>query len=240
MTPDQKQALINYLSQFINEQRRNVLLRILEQRTRYLTVVLEDIYYPQNASAVLRTCECLGLQELHIIENKHNYRVNPDIVRGAAKWLDIFQYKEKTVNNTEPCLQGLRQRSYKIVAMTLEDNAIPLDELPVDHKLALCFGTEETGLSETVTDMTDYHVKIPMSGFTQSFNLSVSAGISLFTLTEKIRTAELDWQLDSEDRLNLHIDWLVKSTPTGEVLKQKFLGENYSFKNTEARNQNSE
>jgi len=225
ITSDQKLALIDYLAGIINEQRCDLLQQVLSNRTRYITVVLEDIYHSQNASAVLRTCECLGLQELHIIENEHAYRLNPDVVRGSSKWIELVRHNNATNGNTNTCLENLKRKKYKIAAMTPGEDAMLLDDVPVNEKIALCFGTEETGLSDAAIEMADYMVKIPMHGFTQSFNLSVSAGISLYLLTRKIRSSGADWQLDQEDKIDLYIDWLVKSTPTGNDLMKRFLEE---------------
>jgi tRNA (guanosine-2'-O-)-methyltransferase len=226
MDAGQKQQLIADLSTVINEQRQDLLKQILAQRTRNITLVLEDIYQAQNASAVIRTAECLGLQELHIIENKHEYQLNPKVVQGASKWIEINRHKQEGKDNTTACLQTLKSRGYKIVAMTLREDSIELDTLALDQKLALCFGSEEPGLTETAHEFADEYIKIPMCGFTQSFNLSVSAGISLHHLTTKMRDSNINWQLDEEDKCDLYIDWLSKSTPTGKVLLDKFIKSN--------------
>ena len=220
-----QQALISYLSGFAKPERLDVLQRILDQRTRFLTVVLEDIYYSQNASAVLRTCECLGIQDLHIIENNHDYDLNPAVVRGASKWINVLRYNSKKADNTGTCMEKLKQQGYKIVAMALDQKSIDLENLPIDQKLALCFGTEETGLSKRLIELSDYCVRIPMQGFTQSYNLSVSAGISLYSLAGRIRKSETKWQLAANDRSSLYIKWLVKSIPEGKKLMNRFLQE---------------
>ena len=226
MGAEKKQLLIESLSTVINEQRQILLQQILEQRTRYLTVVLEDIYQSQNASAVIRTAECLGLQEMHIIENKYEYQINPKVVQGASKWMEINRYKDAGKDNTVACLQKLKSRGYKIVAMTLREDSIDLDTLCLDQKLALCFGSEEPGLTDLAHDIADEYIKLPMCGFTQSFNLSVSAGICLNHLATKMRESNVDWQLSDEDKTDLYIDWLSKSTPTGKVLLDKFVNAN--------------
>lgn len=223
MDAEQKQQLIVSLSTVINEQRQLLLQQILAQRTRYITIVLEDIYQAQNTSAVIRTAECLGLQELHVIENKNEYQLNRAVVKGASKWIEINRYKEEGEDNTTSCLQKLKRRGYKIMAMTLQTDSIDLNELDLDQKIALCFGSEEPGLTETAHELADEYIKIPMCGFTQSFNLSVSAAISLQHLTARMRDSKINWQLDEEDKIDLYINWLSKSTPTGKVLLDKFI-----------------
>ncbi len=222
MCPEHKHKIIDYLSGFINEQRQALLQSVLSRRTRYLTVVLEDIYQPQNASAVMRTCECLGIQELHVIENANEYQLNPAVLQGASKWIELERYSGQ-VNNSEACLDKLRQRGYRIVAMTLGEHAVPVEELEIDQKLALCFGSEEPGLSDDIHELADLHVKIPMHGFTQSFNLSVSAGICLYILRQKLDASGIDWQLEEEERDRLYIEWLAQSTPSGEALLRKIM-----------------
>jgi len=222
MDAGQKQQLIAELSTVINEQRQRLLQQILRQRTRHITLVLEDIYQAQNASAVIRTAECLGLQELHIVENKNEYQLNPAVVQGASKWIEIHRHKQAGLDNTSACLEKLKSRGYKIVAMTLRENSIDLNALVLDRKFALCFGSEEPGLTEVAHELADEYIKIPMHGFTQSLNLSVSAGISLHQLVTKMRDSNINWQLNEADKTDLYIDWLAKSTPTGKVLLDKF------------------
>jgi len=223
MDAGQKQQLNAALSTVINEQRQGLLQQILARRTRHITPVLEDIYQAQNASAVIRSAECLGLQEVHIIENRHEYQLNPKVVQGASKWMEIYRHRQAGKDNTTSCLQKLKSRGYRIVAMTLREDSIDLNTLGLDQKLALCFGSEEPGLTETAHELADDYIKIPMCGITQSFNLSVSAAISMYQLTSKMRDSDILWQLDEEDKTDLYIEWLSRSTPTGKALLKKFI-----------------
>ena len=223
VTTDKQQNIIDYLSGFINDERRERLEKILRQRTRHITVVLEDIYQSQNASAVVRTCECLGIQELHVIENRHEYRLNPAVVQGASKWIDLIKYNRPEQDNTRACIENLRQRDYRIIAMDPAPAGKTLEQLDISAKLALCFGSEEPGLSANLQGMADETVRIPIHGFTQSYNLSVSAGICLFTLVSSLRNSGVNWQLDEQDSTSLYIKWLVQSTPSGEQLLENYL-----------------
>ena len=188
-------------------------------------MVLEDIYQAQNASAVVRSAECMGIQEMHIIENTNPYQLNPSVVQGASKWMEIQRYKNPDGNNTAECLQQLRRRGYRLLAMTLRENSLRLDDVDVSSPLALCFGSEEPGLSDVAHEMADEFVQIPMLGFTQSLNLSVSAGISLYQLASRLRQLPVNWQLTEADKTDLYIDWLSRSTPTGKILLEKFIRE---------------
>ena len=218
-----QQQIIDYLSGFINEERRERLREILRQRTRHITVVLEDIYQPQNASAVVRTCECLGIQELHVIENHHEYRLNPAVVQGASKWIELVKHNRAGEDNTRACIETLRQRGYRIIAMDPAPGSKTLEQLDVSEKLALCFGSEEPGLSATLQDLADETVGIPIHGFTQSYNLSVSAGISLYSLVTTLRNSGVNWQLGAGDATGLYIKWLAQSTPSGQQLLEDYL-----------------
>ena len=223
MTTEKQQNIIDYLSGFVNEERRERLAKILSQRTRHITVVLEDIYQSQNASAVVRTCECLGIQELHVIENHHEYRLNPAVVQGASKWIDLIKHNQAEQDNTRACIEQLKQRGYRIIAMAPGQAGKTVEQLDVNNKLALCFGSEEPGLSANLQALADETVRIPIHGFTQSYNLSVSAGISLFTLVSSLRNSGVNWQLDARDATDLFIKWLAQSTPSGEPLLENYL-----------------
>lgn len=220
---DKQQKIIDYLSGFINEARRERLRKILEQRTRHITVVLEDVYQPQNASAVVRTCECLGVQEIHVIENRYEYRLNPAVVQGASKWIEIIKHNRAEQDNTRACIENLKQCGYRIIAMDPAPEGIAVEQLDISDKLALCFGSEEPGLSAALQDLADETVSIPIHGFTKSYNLSVSAGISLYILVSTLRNSTVNWQLDERDATELYIKWLAQSTPAGEQLLENYL-----------------
>jgi tRNA (guanosine-2'-O-)-methyltransferase len=220
---EQRSNIISRLSDIINDDRIARLEEVLDQRSRYLTVVLDDIYIPQNASAVIRTSECIGLQDIHIIEERNKHKTNRDVVKGSAKWVNLYRY-ENEKGRTE-CIEKLNQQDYKMVAMTLGEKSIPLEELPINEKLALCFGCEETGLSKEIEDNADYQVQIPITGFTQSYNISVSAGISIYYLMNKIKVTDQNWQLNKEEKEKLLINWLSKSTPTGSALLDRYIEE---------------
>ena len=108
----EKEKLVRYLSQFVAEERLDLFEKVLENRTHYITVVLEDIYQTQNASAVLRTCDCFGLQDIHIIENQNRFKVNARVTHGSAKWVNLHRYKTLQ-NNTPDALAALKAQGYR-------------------------------------------------------------------------------------------------------------------------------
>ncbi|NOU19978.1 MAG: RNA methyltransferase [Bacteroidales bacterium] len=224
-----------FLSECIYERRVSQIQRVLESRTRYITVVLEDIYQSQNASAVLRTCDCLGLQDIHIIENRHSFNINPQVVLGSNKWLTIKKYKNEPDNSIK-AIEVLRNEGYRILATTPHTEEVPLDRFDLQKgKVALFFGTELSGLSKTVLNNADEFVSIPMYGFTESFNISVSAAIVLYSLTKTLRDSNIQYQLSDDEREDLLLLWLKATTKKWEMMEKRFLFEKKveSLKNTD-------
>ena len=224
----ERDKLIQYLSQFATERRVELFTSIVQKRSRYLSVVLEDIFQPHNASAVLRTCDCFGVQDVHIIENENTYNVNPDVALGSDKWLKLYKYNQST-NNTLEAYRILREKGYRIVATTPHKDEVSLHDFDLDKgKAAFVFGTEVKGLSQIAIDNADEFVKIPMYGFTESFNISVSAAIILHHLTNRLYNSEIDWSLTKEEKEELILDWLRKTIKSSEALENQFIKQNLS------------
>lgn len=210
----------SWLSQFVTEARMRRFREVLALRTRHLTIVLEDIFQPHNASAVLRSCECFGIQDVHIIENRNRYQVNPDVALGSSKWLTLHQYHQSE-NNTGPCLETLKKKGYRLVATTPHKNGHTPEELPLDEKTALLFGTELHGLGKEALAMADGFVRIPMAGFTESLNISVSAATLLYVLTRRLRHSPVPWQLNQADHDEVLLSFLISSIPNaGKILEE--------------------
>lgn len=219
---DGQKDILAYLSSFLTERRNQTIDRALDHRTRYLTVALEDIYQSQNASAVLRTCECFGIQDVHIIENRNEYKLNPDVVMGASKWLNLHRY-DGAEYNTEECMEALKGMGYRIVATVIDEQATPLEDFDVGSgPAALFFGTELTGLTPKMVDRADERLYIPIRGFTESFNISVSAAIILHWLTERLRNSDIDWKLDEVAREELKLAWLKQDVKDADGLIRKY------------------
>ncbi len=217
MTRIEKIELIRLLSNYVTESRFAKMQDVLSRRTRYLTLVMEDIYQAQNASAVLRSCECFGIQDVHIIENRNEYQVNPDVALGANKWLSLHKYSTED-HNTRNCLLNLKHQGYRLIATTPHKDDCLLEELPLNQKTALLFGTEMKGLSEEAIGMADGFMKIQMSGFTESFNISVSAAICLYHLAPKIKNEVNNWQLTEDEQADIMLEWLMGSVKNARAL----------------------
>jgi tRNA (guanosine-2'-O-)-methyltransferase len=215
--------LIDYLSQFISERRLNLINQVLNNRTRYVTVVLEDIFQPQNASAVLRTCECLGIQDIYVIENAHQYYYSRGVAMGAGKWTDIIKFSKKE-NNTLKAVQALKENNYRIIATVPGENCISLSDLDLSKgKTAFVFGSELNGISQQMRESADELLTIPMYGFTESYNLSVSAAIILYQVIYQLKNSEIVWQLTDSEKNTLKIEWLKTSVKRSDLLIKNFI-----------------
>ncbi|NNC82542.1 MAG: RNA methyltransferase [Flavobacteriales bacterium] len=216
------EELITFLKQYMTEERFQLFEAVVKQRTRYITVVLEDIYQPHNASAVLRSCDCFGVQDVHIIEERNTYSVNPEVSLGSSKWLHLHRYNQPEADNTAQCLEHLKAKGYDLVATSPHVSGHTPEDLPIDRPLAILLGTEGRGLTERTMQAADHHLRIPMYGFTESFNISVSAALILHRLTERLRVSDLDWRLDQEMQGPILLDWMRKSIRNSASLEEEF------------------
>lgn len=223
---DQKVALTNYFAQFISQPRRDTIEKVLALRTKFVTVILEDIFQSQNGSAVIRTCECMGLHQIHIIENKSYYDLNTKVLKGANKWMNLTKYSAKGQNNTELCFKQLREAGYKIFATDPNADGISIDDVPTDQRLAILLGNELNGTSEYALAHADATVKIPMYGFTESLNISVSAAICLHTVMPKIRRSNLHIGFSEEEIQQTRYEWYRKAIRKPDILEREFLSNN--------------
>lgn len=217
-----KRKLLDHLLPFISENKAGLFNQIIKDRTKYIAVVLEDIFQPQNASAVLRTCDCFGVQDVHVIENNNTYEVNPDVALGSSKWLNLIKYNNEE-NNTLSAYKALKNEGYRIVATTPHKNDILLDELELDKKTAFVFGTELNGLSQEAIDNADAYVKIPMYGFTESFNISVSASIILHHAIEKLKKYNIKWQLSEDEIIDIKLNWMRNVVKRSDLIVENFI-----------------
>lgn len=220
-------TLLEHLSSFLTPKRNQLFEKTLDMRTRHITVVLEDIYQSQNASAVLRTCDCFGIQDVHIIETRNEFQDDSEVSLGSSKWLNLKKYNEGE-NVSLEAIRKLKKEGYRIVATTPHTNDQELPDFDIAKgKTALVFGSELPGITDPLLNEADEYLKIPMFGFTESFNISVSAAIILHHLTLKMRQTEgLNWQLSQNEKDELKFDWIKKTIKKSDLIKQRFLNEN--------------
>ena len=204
------EKLLNYFESFLTENRRQLFKNVLENRTRHFTIVLEDIFQSHNASAVVRTCDIFGVQDVHVIENKYNNKISRHVAKGSQKWLNQYRYRNDG-DNTKSCLDGLKKAGYQIVATTPHNDSCLLQDFDVSKKTAFVFGEEAEGVSNYVIENSDGFLKIPMVGFTESLNISVATAIILQDVTTKLRNSDINWELSKEEKEVLYIDWVKKT-----------------------------
>ena len=210
--------LFAYLEDFLTPRRRALFIEVLNRRTKHITVVTEGVYQLHNTSAVIRSCDIFGVQELHVIEEVEGKRIDKEIAMGAQKWVDVIRYE-----SPEECVKSLRDKGYKIIATTPHGDAKGPKELALDQKLALFFGKEGDGLSDYILQEADAHLKIPMYGFTESLNISVAAAISLYELIDRLKASEVKWALSEEEILQKRWEWTVKSIKNADQIIDRFL-----------------
>jgi len=218
-----KEKLIKHLQQFVTDRRLQLFENIINTRTRYITVALEDIFQSHNISAVLRSCECFGIQDVHIIENRNKYRINPDVALGSYKWLNLFKYNQNQ-DNTLSAIEILRKQGYRIIATTPGKNNKTLNNLDLyKGKIALLFGSELDGLSPAALEGSDEFVRIPTTGFTESLNISVSAAIFIYHLIEKLHLSNINWQLSEQEKQHIRLAWLKNAIKKSDIIEKQFL-----------------
>jgi tRNA (guanosine-2'-O-)-methyltransferase len=221
---DTDRKLLEHLSQFVSDHKKETIDHVLANRTRHVTVVLEDIFQSQNASAVVRTCECMGVQDIHMIESKAKYDVNVRVLKGSNKWMDIVRYRNKNEDNIANCFKGLKEKGYRLLVADPSAEGTSIHDIDVaEQKLALVFGNELRGLSTFAWDHADEKIRIPMFGFTESLNISVSVAISLSVLINKLRESGKDFGLSSEEKENLRLAWYRKIVRRSDTLEREFL-----------------
>lgn len=213
--------LFQHLETYLTEHRKQRFREVLSQRTKHFTVATEDVYQLHNTSAVLRSCDVFGIQEVNIIEEQNTKRIDREIAMGAQKWVDLNRY-----HNVKDCIKDLKQKGYQIVATTPHKNDCLLHEFDVTKKSCFFFGRETEGLSDEVLNEADCFLKIPMVGFTESLNISVSAAIILQHVTTKLKQTNINWQLTEEEQLEKRMDWIKKTIKSYDEIVERFRNSN--------------
>ena len=215
------ESLIDHFGQFITQHKKSLVEEVLDQRTKHVSLVLEDIFQSQNASAVFRTAECFGIQDIHLIENKNKYALSKGVLKGANKWLSLIHHKENE-NNTASCLTSLKNEGYKVLA-TSPTAKISIRDVDISEKIAIVMGNELHGLSDEALAHADLKVRIPMYGFTESLNLSVSAAICVSEIITRLKASDLTWKLTPAEILQLRLSWYRKLVRNSDVIEKEYL-----------------
>jgi len=211
---------LDFLENILTENRKVKFLKVLEKRTKHFTVVVEDIFQMHNASAVMRSCEIFGIQELNVIEQRYGKSIDKEIAMGAQKWVDINKF-----DNVTNCVDSLKNDGYQIIATTPHENDCLLEDFDISKPSALFFGTERDGLSEEILQKADGFLKIPMVGFTESLNISVSAAIIIQNLTNRLQKSTIAWHLSEEEILAKRMEWARNSIKDIKRIEQRYYSE---------------
>lgn len=223
-----RSQLCDHLAEFVSADRLHRLEHVLAHRTRWITVALEEVYQTHNASAILRTCDCFGVQDVHIVDERNDYRIHHHIALGAAQWLDLYRHEgPNSVQAIAGCCASLKSQGYRLMATTPDESATDIADVDIRRgPIALLFGTELEGLTPQAMAHVDEAIRIPMVGFTQSLNVSVSAALILQQLTARLRShTDIDTSLDETQRTQIRLRWLRRSMHHGEALIRRFLAE---------------
>ncbi len=213
---------LQFLENILTDNRKERFLEVLKNRTNHFTVAVEDVFQMHNTSAVMRSCEVFGVQELHVIEQRFGKKIDKEIAMGAQKWVDIKAYE-----TVDECIKKIKNNGYQIIATTPHENDCLLEDFDITKKSALFFGTERDGLSQEILDQADGFLKIPMVGFTESLNISVSAAIILQNITERLRKTNVDWQLSENEILEKRMEWAKNSIKDIKRIEKRYFEENH-------------
>lgn len=223
LTPTE-QLVLEHLARFISDHKKQGVEKVLSLRTTQITVILEDIFQSQNASAAIRTSECMGIHNVHIVENISKYSINPRVLKGANKWMNISHYTSKTENNTLSCFKMLRSEGYKILVTDPSEDGISIHEIDAAHgRVALLFGNELRGASREALKEGDQKVKIPMYGFTESLNISVSVAMCLGALVTKLRLNGIDTSMSQSEKEKIRLNWYRKIVRKSDLIEREYL-----------------
>ena len=217
MTTDEK--VLEAFYDIISESKQEMYDRIAADRTRHITVAMENIRKDHNASAVMRSCDCFGIQDLHTIEKDVQYVIQREIAKGAGNWIDLHSHSTGENPGIE-CITQLKKQGYQIVCTTPHTDDT-IESIPIDKPIALVFGTEIHGISEDILEISDYKVRIPMYGFTESFNVSVSVALTLNQLRNRLESSSLSWKLSHAEQVALKIKWCTKIVRDGEAVEEE-------------------
>ena len=209
--------LLEHLLSFLTERRKNLFEEVISKRTRHFTIATEDVYQLHNTSAVMRSCDVFGVQDLHVIEEKVSKKIDREIAMGAQKWVNVDRH-----NSTKECIDNLKENGYQIIATTPHNNSNELKDFDISKKSAFFFGKEKEGLSDIVLEAADGYLKIPMYGFTESLNISVSAAIILQTLITRLKDSNVDWELSEPEKNEIKLDWVKRSVKSSVKIIERF------------------
>lgn len=209
-----------FLENILTDNRKERFQQVLSKRTNHFTIAMEDIFQLHNTSAVMRSCEVFGIQQLNVIEERYTKSIDKEIAMGAQKWVDVNRF-----NSISGCISSMKNKGYQIIATTPHENDCDLDDFDISKPSALFFGTERDGLSEEVLQNADGFLKIPMAGFTESLNISVSAAIIIQNLMSRLHKSDIKWQLSEDEILEKRLQWAKNTIKDIKRIEERYYSE---------------
>ena len=221
-TPEWYDERTDYMAGFLTGERIQTLRRTLAMRTRYMTILTENTFHPQNASALVRHCEAFGVQDLHTVETMCRFDPSVNIVRGTDKWIDIIRH-----DSTEEAIASLKASGYRIVATTPHRESCTPETFDVEKgRFCLVFGTEHAGVSPQIISAADEFLRIPMCGMVESLNVSASAAILIYMLSQRMRLSDVAWRLSEAECSEVMFRWVMSSVRDARrILERRFSAE---------------
>tara|TARA_B100000809_G_scaffold193526_1_gene192484 strand:- start:24666 stop:25340 length:675 start_codon:yes stop_codon:yes gene_type:complete len=216
-----KQHLIKYLEGCVTEERKEIFKKVIKDRTRHFTVILEDLFQKHNTSAITRSCDVFGVQDMHIIENKYSTYVSNQVGKGSQKWMTFHRYNQK-MHNTQACIDTIKAKGYQIIATTPHESSEFVADFDVSKKTAFVFGVEKEGVSDMMMEQADGYLKVPMYGFTESLNVSVAAAIILQDVATRVRKTDTKWELTTEENSEVYLSWLQNSIKSIDAIMERY------------------
>ena len=209
-----------FLENILTDNRKERFQQVLSKRTNHFTIAMEDVFQLHNTSAVMRSCEVFGIQQLNVIEERYTKSIDKEIAMGAQKWVDVNRF-----DSISGCISSMRSKGYQIIATTPHENDCDLDDFDISKPSALFFGTERDGLSEEVLQNADGFLKIPMAGFTESLNISVSAAIIIQNLMSRLHKSDIKWQLSEDEILEKRLQWAKNTIKDIKRIEERYYTE---------------
>ncbi|HCQ14108.1 RNA methyltransferase [Flavobacterium sp.] len=209
-----------FLENILTDNRKERFQQVLSKRTNHFTIAMEDVFQLHNTSAVMRSCEVFGVQQLNVIEERYTKSIDKEIAMGAQKWVDVNRF-----DSISGCISSMKSKGYQIIATTPHENDCDLDDFDISKPSALFFGTERDGLSEEVLQNADGFLKIPMAGFTESLNISVSAAIIIQNLMSRLHKSDIKWQLSEEEILEKRLQWAKNTIKDIKRIEERYYSE---------------
>lgn len=215
-------ALIEHLSSLLNPNRKETLDKAISLRTKHICLVLENIRHTQNSSAIIRTAEIMGVQDVHVVRQNYQNDLRRDITKGAEKWMEVRLYDGEE-RNIELCFNYLKKKKYKIAVTCLDDDSKSIEEIPLIEPLAIVMGEEVSGVSDFAKANADYKIKLPMYGLTESFNIAIAGSLVMHQILTRLRSTDVNYLLNPQQKTELTLDWYKKAIRGGHEIASRFI-----------------